>query len=166
MPPRRAGSITDRTPVPATYQGAEPALNCPILQGSHRAGCVVIGGGFTGLSTALHLAQAGRQVTVLEAREIGWGGSGRAFGQVVPYAKHDEADVLRHQLPASQELALSVNNCPVQPPATTIQLRGNPNSPGAPVEPGFPAVLGFALPKIPTPAKDARSSGRTIVDAR
>ena len=47
----------------------------------------VIGAGFTGLSTALHLAEAGVDVAVLEAKEIGWGASGRAFGQVVPYLK-------------------------------------------------------------------------------
>jgi glycine/D-amino acid oxidase-like deaminating enzyme len=56
----------------------------------------VIGGGFTGLSTALHLAEAGVDVAVLEAKEIGWGASGRAFGQVVPYLKLGEQTILRH----------------------------------------------------------------------
>lgn len=42
----------------------------------------VIGGGFTGMSTALHLAKAGRQVAVLEAVEIGFGGAGRNVGLV------------------------------------------------------------------------------------
>ena len=40
----------------------------------------VIGGGFTGLSAALHLAEAGTEVTLLEARHIGWGASGRNGG--------------------------------------------------------------------------------------
>lgn len=40
----------------------------------------VIGGGFTGVSTALHLAQAGVEVALLEAREPGWGASGRNGG--------------------------------------------------------------------------------------
>lgn len=45
-----------------------------------RADVVVIGGGYTGLSTALHLARKGAQVTVLEQETIGWGASGRNGG--------------------------------------------------------------------------------------
>ena len=41
-------------------------------------------------------------------------------------------------------------------------LRGNPHSPGPAVEPGFPAILGFADPKIAKPDKDAKSSGRRL----
>ena len=54
----------------------------------------MVGAGFTGLSTALHLVRQGVSVVVVEAKEVGWGGSGRAFGQVVPYAKHDEKHIL------------------------------------------------------------------------
>lgn len=43
----------------------------------------VIGGGFSGLSAALHLAKSGRKVTLLEGARIGWGASGRNGGQVV-----------------------------------------------------------------------------------
>ena len=42
----------------------------------------VIGGGYTGLSTAIHLAELGFDVTVLEAHRVGWGASGRNGGQV------------------------------------------------------------------------------------
>ncbi|HET6606220.1 MAG TPA: FAD-dependent oxidoreductase [Rhodopila sp.] len=56
----------------------------------------IVGGGITGLSAALHLAEAGIGSVVLESRQAGWGASGRAFGQVVPYLKHDTADILRH----------------------------------------------------------------------
>ena len=59
----------------------------------------VIGAGFTGLSTALHLAETGVDVAVLEAKEIGWGASGRAFGQVVPYLKPGHEAILRHYGP-------------------------------------------------------------------
>jgi glycine/D-amino acid oxidase-like deaminating enzyme len=52
------------------------------LQADVDADIVVIGAGYTGLSAALHLAQAGRRVTVLEATEIGHGGSGRNVGLV------------------------------------------------------------------------------------
>jgi glycine/D-amino acid oxidase-like deaminating enzyme len=55
----------------------------------------VIGAGFTGISAALHLAAAGADVAVLEARDIGWGASGRAFGQVVPYLKVSETALIR-----------------------------------------------------------------------
>jgi gamma-glutamylputrescine oxidase len=44
----------------------------------------VIGGGITGISAALHLAEKGFSVAVLEAEEIGWGASGRNGGQVLP----------------------------------------------------------------------------------
>jgi glycine/D-amino acid oxidase-like deaminating enzyme len=59
----------------------------------------VIGAGFTGLSAALHLAEAGVDVAVLEARDVGWGASGRAFGQVVPYLKIGHSEILRHYGP-------------------------------------------------------------------
>jgi len=49
----------------------------------------IIGGGYTGLSAALHLAEAGVNVCVLEASEPGWGASGRNGGQVIPGLKYD-----------------------------------------------------------------------------
>jgi glycine/D-amino acid oxidase-like deaminating enzyme len=52
------------------------------LQGAAKADVVVIGGGYTGLSTALHLAEAGTSVILLEAREIGFGGAGRNVGLI------------------------------------------------------------------------------------
>uniref|UniRef100_A0A7C4RGR1 FAD-binding oxidoreductase n=1 Tax=Desulfatirhabdium butyrativorans TaxID=340467 RepID=A0A7C4RGR1_9BACT len=52
------------------------------LQGESSCDVTVIGGGFTGISAALHLAEAGVDVTLLEARQIGYGGSGRNVGLV------------------------------------------------------------------------------------
>lgn len=63
---------------------APPAPPTVPLEGDARCGVAVVGGGFTGLSAALHLALAGVPVTVLEAAEIGWGASGRNNGQVIP----------------------------------------------------------------------------------
>ena len=63
---------------------APPAPPTPALDGACEADVCVVGGGFTGLSTALHLAEAGARVVVLEAEDPGFGASGRNHGQVVP----------------------------------------------------------------------------------
>jgi glycine/D-amino acid oxidase-like deaminating enzyme len=68
---------------------AERALPTLPLEGDVRADVIVVGGGFTGLSTALHLAEKGVKVVLLEAEEPGWGASGRNGGQVNPGLKHD-----------------------------------------------------------------------------
>lgn len=52
----------------------------PIASGEITADVAIIGAGFTGLNAALHLAEAGRDVVVLEARTPGWGASGRNGG--------------------------------------------------------------------------------------
>jgi len=64
------------------YASAPPAPAAPPLAGAVRADVAIIGGGFTGCSAALHLAQAGARVVLLEADEIGFGGSGRNAGLV------------------------------------------------------------------------------------
>jgi len=61
---------------------APPPPDLNPLEGEHAADVAVIGGGYTGLSAALHLAQAGKQVILLEARDIGYGGAGRNAGLV------------------------------------------------------------------------------------
>jgi glycine/D-amino acid oxidase-like deaminating enzyme len=70
----------------------------PALEGQHATDVVVIGAGFTGLSTALHLRRVGIGVTVLEAMEPGWGASGRNNGQVIPTLSRPDPDdiVARH----------------------------------------------------------------------
>ena len=77
--------LTDGREIPATYYHASgaafPAL--PRLDGSIEADVCVIGGGLTGVSTALHLAERGYAVVLLEARRIGHGASGRNGGQLV-----------------------------------------------------------------------------------
>jgi len=65
------------------------------LEGDRRADVVVVGAGFTGLSAALHLAERGADVVVLDAAEPGWGGSGRNGGQVIPGLKDDPDDLER-----------------------------------------------------------------------
>lgn len=52
------------------------------LEGATSADVCVVGGGFTGVSAALHLAERGYDVVLLEAARIGWGASGRNGGQL------------------------------------------------------------------------------------
>jgi glycine/D-amino acid oxidase-like deaminating enzyme len=75
-----------------------PGPDLPRLIGTAEADVVVIGGGFTGLSTALHLREAGVDVAIIEAMEPGWGASGRNNGQVIPtLSRHDPEDIIaRH----------------------------------------------------------------------
>jgi glycine/D-amino acid oxidase-like deaminating enzyme len=64
---------------------AESAIENPVtgsLRESLQADVLVVGGGYTGLSTALHLAEQGVSVVLIEAREVGFGGSGRSAGLV------------------------------------------------------------------------------------
>lgn len=65
----------------------------PALTGEAEADVAIVGGGFTGLSAALHLAEAGVPVVVLEAQSPGWGASGRNGGQVIPGLKEDPDDI-------------------------------------------------------------------------
>jgi glycine/D-amino acid oxidase-like deaminating enzyme len=70
----------------------------PSLEGAVECDAVVIGGGYTGLSAALHLRQVGVDVAVVEAAEPGWGASGRNNGQVIPTLSRADPDdiVARH----------------------------------------------------------------------
>ena len=72
----------------------------PPLEGERRADVVIVGAGFTGLSCAIHLAEAGVDVVVLEAKGIGHGGSGRNMGQVNPGVWADPKVVEDHLGPA------------------------------------------------------------------
>jgi len=55
----------------------------PPLVGRITADVCVVGGGYTGLSAALELAERGYSVALLEARQVGWGASGRNGGQAL-----------------------------------------------------------------------------------
>jgi len=61
---------------------ASPLAPFPPLKGAVEADVCVVGAGYTGLSSALHLAEAGYKVVLLEAQRVGFGASGRNGGQV------------------------------------------------------------------------------------
>jgi glycine/D-amino acid oxidase-like deaminating enzyme len=69
----------------------------PALHGELDADLAIVGGGFSGLSTALHAAGKGLSVAVLEAEFIAWGATGRNAGFVVPnFARMDPVDIIAH----------------------------------------------------------------------
>jgi glycine/D-amino acid oxidase-like deaminating enzyme len=68
---------------------APPGPQCAALNAPRSTQVAVVGAGYTGLSAALHLLEAGRDVVVLESREIGECASGLNGGQVIPGVKHD-----------------------------------------------------------------------------
>ncbi len=59
------------------------ATDYAALLGRQNADVCVIGAGFTGISTALHLAERGYKVHIIEANKVGWGASGRNGGQII-----------------------------------------------------------------------------------
>jgi len=77
--------MADR-PLARTYYSAfhAPAPARPMLHGSHTCDICVVGGGIAGTAAALHLAERGLDVILLEAHQIGWGASGRSGAQVLP----------------------------------------------------------------------------------
>jgi gamma-glutamylputrescine oxidase len=77
---------------PASFYAATrtPIDPFPALQGEVRADVAVVGGGYMGLSAALHLAHKGLSVVVLEAHRVGFGASGRNGGQVGSGQRQDQ----------------------------------------------------------------------------
>ena len=78
----------------------EDVTDFAALRGEQTADVCVIGAGFTGISTALHLAERGYDVHVVEANRVGWGAYGRNGGQIISgiageknIAKHHGKDV-------------------------------------------------------------------------
>ncbi|MCL4162013.1 UNVERIFIED_CONTAM: hypothetical protein GTU68_033776, partial [Idotea baltica] len=76
---------------------ATPLTAFETLKGAQKANVCVIGAGYTGLSAALHLAQAGRDVILLDAQRVGFGASGRNGGQLGS-GQRMEQDALEAQM--------------------------------------------------------------------
>ncbi len=83
---------------------ANRSLSYPALQGETTADVVIIGGGYTGLSTALHLRERGYDVVLLEAEKVGWGASGRNGGHCSTgqRAEQEELEVMVGEAHARQ----------------------------------------------------------------
>ena len=80
---------------PASYYTAtaNKQLSFPKLEGEHSCDVCVIGAGYAGLSSALHLAERGYKVHVLEAHRVGWGASGRNGGQLGSGQRQDQDEL-------------------------------------------------------------------------
>ncbi|MGW8311332.1 MAG: NAD(P)/FAD-dependent oxidoreductase [Thiogranum sp.] len=74
---------------------AARSTDYPDLRGDTRVDVCVLGAGITGLSTAIHLAEQGYRVAVLEARRVGWGASGRSGGQMIFGFASDQSKLVR-----------------------------------------------------------------------
>ena len=84
----------------------------PQLEGSAEADVVIIGAGFTGLSTALHLREAGIDVAIVEAAEPGFGGSGRNNGQVIPtLTRPDPEDIVAKHRASGERFVALLRDC-------------------------------------------------------
>lgn len=89
-------SIASHPAAPSLWAATAPAApDTPALGASVSTDVLVVGAGYTGLSTALHLAESGARVCVLDAHAPGWGASGRNGGQVNPTLKYDPDDLVR-----------------------------------------------------------------------
>jgi glycine/D-amino acid oxidase-like deaminating enzyme len=94
----------------AAVTPAGPEL--PQLEGNVQADVVIVGAGFTGLSTALHLREAGVDVAVVEAAEPGWGGSGRNNGQVIPtLTRPDPEDIVAKHGASGERFVALLRDC-------------------------------------------------------
>lgn len=89
-----------------TYSaGGGRPLGLGPLQGRQRADVAIVGGGIAGCSAALHAAEAGAHVVLVEANEIGWGASSRNAGHIPPATKHDPDEIIaRYGATAGQRL--------------------------------------------------------------
>ncbi len=81
----------------------------PELQGEVVADVCVIGAGYTGLSAALELAQAGYKAVVLEAETIGWGASGRNGGQICTGFSSGQAKIVSQLGKADAKRAFDIS---------------------------------------------------------
>ncbi|MDI7924411.1 NAD(P)/FAD-dependent oxidoreductase [Ferirhizobium litorale] len=132
-----SGLAADTAPAGAIHSlWLDTACQAPITQrmeGSLEVDVAIVGGGYTGLSSALHLAENGLKVAVLEAREIGYGASGRNGGQVNPGFKLDPHEVAgRYGVEAGERALRFVHSAPDR----VFELVSRYSMECAPIRPG------------------------------
>nr|WP_208524143.1 FAD-binding oxidoreductase [Serratia marcescens] len=86
-------------------------MRFPTLEEDLDVDVVIIGGGFSGINTALELAEKGiTNIAILEGRYLGYGGTGRNGGQVMAGIGHDLEKIKRHVGPAGLETIFKISN--------------------------------------------------------
>lgn len=96
-----------------TYYAATKKYNLrfPTLEEDLDVDVVIIGGGFSGINTALELAEKGiTNIAILEGRYLGYGGTGRNGGQVMAGIGHDLEKIKRHVGPSGLETIFKISN--------------------------------------------------------
>ncbi len=88
---------------------ANPAPARPALRGDVTADVCIVGAGIAGCSTALHLAERGYRVMVLEGRRVGWGASGRSGGQAIFGFASGQDKLIAHVGPAAAKQMFDVS---------------------------------------------------------
>jgi len=89
---------------------AEGPITFDALSGNSEADVCIVGAGYTGLSSAIHLAKRGYRVVVLEANRVGWGASGRNGGHVGTGQRADQDSLEKWVGTDTAELADEVNH--------------------------------------------------------
>lgn len=79
-------------------------VTCAALAGEERCDVVIVGGGFTGVSAMLFLAERGYDVILLEANRVGWGATGRNGGQLID-GFVEEGKIAKKLGPEAEEIA-------------------------------------------------------------
>jgi glycine/D-amino acid oxidase-like deaminating enzyme len=97
------------------WSAADTVKFAPPTHGRQSFDVAVVGAGITGSSTALHLAEKGLRVVLLEARQPGWGASGRNGGQVLPGLKENPDTVeAHHGQELGQRMVTAAGNAPAE----------------------------------------------------
>lgn len=91
-------AVSDPPAASLWQETANAAQDHPSFAGKISSDVTVVGAGFTGLRAALHLAEAGSRVVVLDASDVGFGASGRTGGQVNPMLPVGNPAALERQL--------------------------------------------------------------------
>lgn len=105
IPMQQRTQTASQAHAPSYYAAsANPSPMREVLKEDITADVCIVGAGYTGLSSALHLLEAGFNVVVLEAAKVGWGASGRNGGQIVNSFSRD-IDVIEKTV-GKQKVAL------------------------------------------------------------